>query len=120
MVNIELKTAEPKVIIRLPELIVSKENAKHYLTFLNKVINDLKNFYIVDLEDDECVYTQNDIYMNGKIVPTVIKHDEFTDILDLFKVEVKQLNKYVEIDDTDYYNYRDEILKTYEMKEEEE
>lgn len=44
MTNIELKTNEPKVLIRLPELVVSRENASEYLCFLNKVVNDLKKY----------------------------------------------------------------------------
>lgn len=120
MTNIELKTNEPKVLIRLPELVVSRENASEYLCFLNKVVNDLKNMYVTALDNDEEVYTRNDVYVGGKCVPVITKHDEFTNILDLFKIEVEQMNKYVEIDTTDYYSIKDEILQTYETEPEEE
>lgn len=119
MTNIELKTKEPKVLIRLPELVVSRENALEYLCFLNKVVNDLKNMYVSNLNIDNEVYTRNDVYVGGKCVPVITKHDEFTNILDLFKIEVEQMNKYVEIDTTDYYSIKDDILQTYEMEEEE-
>lgn len=119
MTNIELKTNEPKVLIKLPELVVSKENAFKYLGFLNKMMNGLKYWYLEDFRDDGGVYIRNNVYVGGKCIPTIIKHDEFTNILDLFKIEVEQMNKYVEIDTTNYYDIRDEILQTYEMQEEE-
>ena len=119
MTNIELKTNEPKVLITLPELVVSRKNASQYLCFLNKVVNDLKNMYVSELDNHEEVYTRNTVYVDGKCVPVITKHDEFTNILDLFKIEVEQMNKYVEIDTTDYYSIKDDILQIYEMEEEE-
>ena len=112
--KIKLKE-ENLVVIEMPKIVVPEHLAEHYLKFINKVCSDLTNYQVTDFCDDDVVYKIENVYGNGKLYPVACKRTNFEDILNIYRPNVTQYDKFVELESDSYYSYKDEIVKLYEQ-----
>ena len=110
-------TDKTMVLIDIPRFCVPVKEADEFLQMAIKFWNDVK---ITMIESKIKRIKYDTYYAEGNLIPTIKFQDSYTDILGDY-VNVDELNSYIELNVSDKYIDKEEILQLWnpESKEEE-
>lgn len=114
----EIET-RPVVIIDVPRFCVSEPDADEFIKMYCTFWDDVRK-YMIDINGSKR-YEFDNRYVQGEFIPTVRKVKSYTDISNS-SIRVKQVDRYVLLDEDEDSPYSDELEKIWnpQLEEQEE
>ena len=110
-----LQKENPVVVIKFPEICVPVEEAENFILAANKFWNDINTTMIQKGE----IFKYDTRYFEGMQLPTVKHSTTYSNILDE-KLDIYQIDEYVELDDKDGYVTAERIKNCWLCESEDE